>query len=93
LTLSCPSTLLGIPSMAKRIPTQLGDVLILQTTQSYTIYAVGRVSKDGQQDFSSEKDVKYETDYRAAVARAKALVVRDRRLFLRNIDADDWSEI
>ena len=41
--------------MANRIQTQLGDVLILQTTQSYTIYAVGRVSKDGQQDFGSEK--------------------------------------
>ena len=30
--------------MAKDIPTQVGDVLILQTKQSYTIYAVGRVS-------------------------------------------------
>jgi hypothetical protein len=79
--------------MAKRIPTQSGDVLILQTTHSYTIFAVGRVSKDGQQDFASEKDVRHENNYGAAVARAKALVVNGRRVFLRNIDADDWSEI
>ena len=67
---------MGTPLMANRIPTELGDVLILQTKQSYTIYAVGRVSRDGQQDFGSEKDVKYETDYRAAVARAKTLEAR-----------------
>ena len=79
--------------MAKYIPTQPGDALILQTTQSYTIFAVGRVSKDGQQDFGNEEDVKYENDCSAAVARAKALVVHGRRMFLRNIDADDWSEI
>lgn len=74
--------------MDKRIPTQVGDVLILQTTQSYTIYAVGRVSKDGQQDFGSEQDVKYEKDYRAALGQAKALVVHGQRVFLRNLDAD-----
>jgi hypothetical protein len=79
--------------MHKRIPTQVGDVLILQTTQSYTIYAVGRVSKDGQQDFGREQDVKYEKDYHAALGQAKALVVHGRRVFLRNLDADDWSEI
>jgi hypothetical protein len=61
--------------MAKDIPTQVGDVLILQTKQSYTIYAVGRVSKNGQQDFGSGKHVKYENDYGAAVAEAKALLV------------------
>ena len=79
--------------MAKRIPTQLGDVLILRTTKSYTVYVVGRVSKDGQQDFGSEKDVKHESDYDTAVAQARALVAQGRRIFLRNIDADDWSEI
>jgi hypothetical protein len=79
--------------MAKRIATQPGDVLILQTTQSYTIYAVGRVSREGQQDVAGEKDVKYENDYGAAFAQAKTLVAPGRRIFLRNIDADDWSEI
>ena len=79
--------------MAKHIPTQVGDVLILQTTQSYTIYAVGRVSRDGQQGFGGGEDVKYKKDYDAAVGEAKALLVRGRRIFLLNIDADAWSEI
>ena len=79
--------------MATGIPTQLGDALILQTTQSYTIYAVGRVSKDGQQGFGGGEDVKYKKDYGAAVAEAKALLVLGQRMFLLNIDTDAWSEI
>jgi hypothetical protein len=79
--------------MAKRIPTHLGDVLILRTSQSYAVHAVGRVSKDGQQDFSSEAHVHYEIDYAAAVAQAKALVVPGGRIFFRNIDTGDWNEI
>jgi hypothetical protein len=77
----------------KRIPTHLGDVLILWTTQSYAVHAVGRVSKDGQQDFSSESNVHYEIDYAAALAQAKALVVPGGRIFFRNIDTFDWNEI
>jgi hypothetical protein len=79
--------------MVKRIPTHVGDVLILRTTQSYVVHAVGRVSKDGQQDFSSEANVNYEIDYAAAVAHAKALVSPGRRIFFRNIDTGDWHEI
>jgi hypothetical protein len=79
--------------MAKPIPTHLGDVLILGTTQSYAVHAVGRVSKDGQQDFSSEANVEYEVDYTAAVAQAKALVVPGGRIFFRDIDTSDWNEI
>jgi hypothetical protein len=37
--------------------------------------------------------VKYESDHTAAVAQAKALAVPDRRIFLQNIDTDEWSEI
>ena len=79
--------------MAKRIPTHLGDVLILRTTQSYAVHAVGRVSKDGQQDFSGDANVNYDVDYAAAVAKAKALVAPGGRIFFRNIDTDDWKEI
>jgi hypothetical protein len=79
--------------MAKRIPTQVGDVLILRTTRSFTVHAVGRVSTDGQQDFGSEAHVQYETDYAAAVAQANALVVPGRRILFRNIDTGDWREI
>jgi hypothetical protein len=79
--------------MVKRIPTHVGDVLILRTTQSYVVHAVGRVSKDGQQDFSSDANVNYEIDYAAAVARAKTLVLPGGRMFFRNIDTDHWKEI
>jgi hypothetical protein len=79
--------------MPKRIPTHLGDVLILRTTQSYVVHAVGRVSKDDQQDFSSDANVNYEIDYAAAVAKAKTLVLPGGRIFFRNIDTDHWKEI
>ena len=76
-----------------RIPTHLGDVLILRTTQSYRVHAVGRVFEDGQQDFGHESTVTYEVDYAAAIAHAKALVAPGGRIFFRNIDTGDWNEI
>ena len=79
--------------MAERIPTQVGDVLILRTTQSYSVHAVGRVARNGQQDFGSGRNVTYEIDYAAAVAQAKALVRPGRRIFVRNIDTGDWNEV
>jgi hypothetical protein len=79
--------------MVTCIPTQLGDVLILRTTESYTIHSIGRVSKNGQQDFGTETNVKYEIDHAAAIARAKSLVVPGRRIFFLDIDTGDWSHI
>jgi hypothetical protein len=79
--------------IVKRIPTHIGDVLILETTQSYTIYGVGKVSKDDQQDFGSQTDITYANDHAAAVTQAKALVAQGRKIFLRNIDTGEWSEI
>jgi hypothetical protein len=79
--------------VAKPIPTQVGDVLILRTDKSFTIYAVGQVSSDGQQDFHAQMNVKYVSDRAAAVAEAEALVVPGRRIFLRNLDTGDWFEI
>jgi hypothetical protein len=79
--------------MVERIPTQLGDVLILRTDHSFTLHAVGKVTKDGQQDFDTHVNVKYESDRAAALADAKALVVPGRRIFFRNLDTGDWSEI
>ena len=79
--------------MAKRIPTQIGDVLILWTAESFTAYVVGNVFADGQQDFAAQKNVKQERDHAAAVAVAKTLLVPGRRIFIRNIDKDEWSEI
>lgn len=76
-----------------RIPTQVGDVLILRTNQTFAIYGVGRVSQDGQQDFHGGVKVEHVRDRAAAVAKAKALVQPGRRIFLWDIDTRKWSEI
>jgi hypothetical protein len=79
--------------VAERIPTQLGDVLILRTDHSFTLHAVGQVTKKGQQDFDTHVNVKYSSDRAIALADAKALIVPGRRIFFRNLDTGDWSEI
>jgi hypothetical protein len=79
--------------VAKGIPTQIGDVLILWTDHAFTIYVVGDVSTDDQQDFHGQQNARYISDRAVAVAAAKTLVVPGRRIFIRNIDTDDWSEI
>jgi hypothetical protein len=79
--------------MPRRILTQVGDVLVLRTDQSFATHAVGRVSESGQQDLRGQTNLKYVSDYAAAVAEAKALVVPGRRIFVQNIDTGDWSEI
>lgn len=75
------------------MPTQPGDVLILRTDQSFTTHAVGQVTQDGQQDFTTHLNLKYASDRAAAVAEAKTLVVPGRRIFFRNLDTGDWSEL
>jgi hypothetical protein len=44
-----------------RIPmyTRVGDVLILLTAKSYTVFAVGSVLKDGQCGFEGQPNVQY----------------------------------
>lgn len=79
--------------MARAIPTQVGDVLILRTHQSFSTYAVGRVAEDGQQDFHAPMNVKYVNDHAAAMVEATALGLPGRRIFLWNLDTGDWSEI
>jgi hypothetical protein len=75
------------------IPTQLGDVLILRTDHSFTLHVVGQVTKNGQQDFDTHVNLKYASDLAAALADAKGLVEPGRRIFFRNLDTGDWSEI
>jgi len=81
------------PNMAKRIPTQVGDVLILRTDKSFTMHVVGLVSADGQQDFQGQLNLQSIVDRAVAVAAAKVLVARGRRIFFRNLDTGEWSEI
>ena len=81
--------------MVARVPQpQLGDVLILATTsRSYSVYAVGRVSRDGQLDFHGEGPHRHSRVLETAVAEAKALVTPGRRIYFRNLDTGEWSEI
>jgi hypothetical protein len=76
-----------------RSPTQQGDVLILRTDHSFTLHAVGRVTKDGQEDFDTHKHLKHAKDRATAVADAVALAEPGHRIFLRNLDTGEWSEI
>lgn len=77
----------------KPIPTQVGDVLILWTEQSFTAYGVGLVSKNGQDNFHGGVNVEYVSDRAAAVAKAATLVRSGGRIFLLNLDSGNWSEI
>ena len=80
--------------MAACVPQpQRGDVLILGTTKSFSVYAVGRVSRDGQLDFHREAPLKHSSIPDTAVAEAKALVTPGRRIYFRNLDTGEWSEI
>jgi hypothetical protein len=63
--------------METRIPTHAGDILVLRTATSYTIHVVGRITNDGQQDFTNQKDLKYERDAAAAIAMANVSDCRD----------------
>jgi hypothetical protein len=79
--------------MAPLIPTQVGDVLIVWTTHSFTIYAIGLVTTDGQQHFNGHMAVTHVRDRSAALAQAMTLRAPERRIFYVNIDTNTWSEI
>jgi hypothetical protein len=75
------------------IPTRVGDVLMLRTEESFTIHAVGLVSTDGQQHFCGQLNVKHFRDRDSAMVEARTLLAPGRRIFLCDIDTNDWSEI
>ena len=79
--------------MAKQRPTEIGDVLILQASQSYHVYAVGAVSRAGQGDFSNSQNVRHVRTLVEALQAAKALVAEKGRIYLLDIDTAEWSEI
>jgi hypothetical protein len=64
----------------------------LRTTHTFTVYAVGRVATDGQQDFHAEP-VTHLADHTAAVAAARRLVRPGCRILLRDLDTETWSVI
>lgn len=72
---------------------QRGDVLILGTAKSFAVYAVGCVVRDGQQDLGGVAGVKYSRVRSTAEAAAKAIVEPGRRIYFRDLDTGEWSEI
>jgi hypothetical protein len=74
-------------------PTKIGDVLVLRTRQSYTIYAVGAVARLGQQDFKEQAGVMHVPTHKEAVQAAKSLLGPEGRIYLLDIDTAEWSEI
>ena len=76
-----------------RIPTKVGDVLILHTCETFHLHAVGSVYKDGQQDFAGRANVNHIVGRPAALVEAKALVIPGRRIYLLEFDSGEWSEI
>jgi hypothetical protein len=81
-------------NMTKPIPTRRGDVLILETKDTtFRIHAVGPIAKDGEQDFFTGMNVKYVRDRAEAVDTAKAMASSGSRIFLRNLETGEWSEI
>ena len=72
---------------------QRGDVLILGTTKSFSVFAVGRVSHAGQQDFDGEAHAKYVDDRATAEAEAKPSSHQADGCTFRNLDTGEWSEI
>jgi hypothetical protein len=79
--------------VARHRLTEVGDVLILRTSRSYTVYAVGAVSVSGQRDFNGSRTVTHTPDRAGAVRMAKSLLVPSGRIHLLDIDTEDWSEI
>ena len=79
----------------KRMPTRPGDALILESTTSVHVHAVGQVTEDGQEDFYAKANVRYLRDHATAAKTARAVAKVGRRIFVRNIDVRGcaWSEI
>jgi hypothetical protein len=78
--------------VARHRPTEIGDVLVLHTSRSYTVYAVGAVTVSGQRDFRGSSAVTHMSDHASALRAAKSRVAPSRRIHLLDMDTGDWSE-
>jgi len=75
------------------MPTEPGDVLILYTSHTFQVYAVGVVTEPGQQGFTVDMAVAHLSDHGDALTRATSLREAGRRIFFQNIDTDEWAEL
>jgi hypothetical protein len=69
------------------MPTQIGDVLILYKDGN-PIHVLGLVSEDGQQTAHSK--LIHEAGPMAAITTARNLVIRGRRIYIKNIATGWW---
>jgi hypothetical protein len=77
-----------------QVPTERGDILILQSVRGMKIHAVGRVTTRGQQDFEGVNPAPiYIVDHQEAITAAQVMAVRGQRIFLVKIDNREWSEV
>ncbi len=74
-------------------PAVVGDVLILCTRRSYTVYAVGLVTHNGQTDFRRKQTLYHFGREAEALRAAEGLVAHDGRIYLRDIDTGQQSVI
>jgi hypothetical protein len=82
--------------MTDKIPTQVGDVLILKTDKAGSTYAVGSIKRDGQQDFKGEmigESQQRVKGYEKAKTTAKAMVMPGRVIYIRADDTGQWEEL
>ena len=79
--------------MDQQMATRIGDVLILSTAHSFTLHIAGRITTDEQQDFHMQTGVEHVVERAAAIAMARRMVAPEGRVFLRNIDSNEWSLI
>ena len=87
---------LGVSTLrvvARHRPTEIGDVLILRTSRSYTVYAVGAVTVNGQRDFRGSPTETHTPDHAGALRAAKSLVASGHRIHTRDLDTEEWLEI
>jgi hypothetical protein len=74
-------------------PSAVGDVLFLRTRRSYTVYVVGVVMFDGQDDFRRRQPLYHFSSEVEALRTAHALAARDCQIYVRDIDTSQVSEI
>jgi hypothetical protein len=80
--------------MTKPMPTRRGDILILATKNSnFRVHAVGPIANDRDEAFYTGMHVKYVRDFGAAVDAARAMASPESRIFFRNLDTGEWSEV
>jgi hypothetical protein len=76
-----------------RVPTRIGDVLILTSPGGGGLYALGGISVDGQQDLHYLGGLQYVKGRQVAESEARLLVIPNGDIYLRDIHTGEWDEI